>query len=74
MELLVKVFEPSKEITLTTDASWQSILGILSQGAHPIMYLSKLNVELNIKKKALEIVWMTTKSCYDMITDHYNLY
>ena len=34
---IVKIFDPNKDITLTTDASEHSISGILSQG-YPIMY------------------------------------
>ena len=37
---VVKIFDPKKDITLTTDASELSISGILPQGGHPIMYLS----------------------------------
>ncbi len=63
---VVKIFDPKKDITLTTDASEHSISGILSQG-HLIMYLSRrlMNTEFNysnIKKEALAIVWTTTRA------------
>ena len=46
---LVKVFEPKKDITLTTDASKHSLSEILSQEGHPIMYLLRrlMNTEFN---------------------------
>ena len=58
---VVKVFDPQKDIALTTDANEHSISGILSQGGHPIIYLSKrlTNTEFsysNIEKEALAIV------------------
>ena len=37
----VKIFDPIKDITLTTNANEHSISGILSQEGHPIMYLSR---------------------------------
>ena len=37
----VNIFDPEKDITLTTVASEHSISGILSQEGHPIMYLSR---------------------------------
>lgn len=54
-----------KKITLITDTSEHSISGILSQDAHPIIYLwikftfAECNYS-NIEKKTLAIVWMTT--------------
>ena len=64
-KLVVKTFDPKKDITLTTDASEHSISGMLSLEGHPIMYLSRrlMNTEfnyLNIEKEALAIVWTTT--------------
>ena len=66
-KLVVKIFDPKKDITLTTDASEHSISGILSQEGHPIMYLSRrlTNTEFNysnIEKEALAIVWTTTRT------------
>ena len=63
----VKIFDPKKDITLTTDASKHSISGILLQEGHPIMYLSRrlMNTEFNysnIEKEALAIVWRTTRA------------
>ena len=37
----MKIFDPKKDMTLTTDASEHSISVILSQEGHPIMYLSR---------------------------------
>ena len=63
---LMKIFNPKKDIMLTTDASEHSISGILSQEGHPIMYLSRLtNTEFNysnIEKEALAIVQTTTRA------------
>ena len=64
-KLVVKVFDPKKDITLTTDVSEHSISGILSQEGHPVIYLSKrlTNIEFNysnIEKEAFAIVWTTT--------------
>ena len=38
---VMKIFDPKKDITLTTDASELSVSGILSQEGHLIMYLSR---------------------------------
>ena len=62
---VVKILDPKKDITLTTDASKHSISGILSQEGHPIMYLSRRRTKTefnysNIEKEALAIVWTTT--------------
>lgn len=64
---VVKMFDPKKDMTLTTDASEHSISGILSQEGHPIMYLSRrlTNTKFNysnIQKEALAIVWTTTRA------------
>ena len=79
----VNIFNPKKDIMLTTDASEHSISGILSQDGHPIMYLSRrlTNTEFdysNIEKEALAIVWTTIrarqflirKNIWEMIIDH----
>ena len=63
---VVKMFNPKRDITLTTDAHEHSISGILSRG-HLIMYLSRrlTNTEFNcsnIEKEALAIVWVTTRT------------
>ena len=54
---VIKVFDPRKEVTLTTDASEHAGSAILSQDDHPIMYLSRrlTKAELNysnIEKEA----------------------
>ena len=54
---VVKVFDPKKAITLTTDASEHSISGMLSQEGHPIMYLNTEFNYSNIAKEALAFVW-----------------
>ena len=61
-ELIVKMFDPKKDIMLTIDASEHSISGILSPEGHPMMYLSRrlTNTEFNysnIEKEALAIMW-----------------
>ena len=66
-KLVVKMFDPTKDITLTTDASEHSISGKLSQEGNPIMYLSgKLkNTEFNysiIEKETFAIVWTTSRA------------
>ena len=58
----MKIFDPKKEITLTTDASECAVSVISSQENHPIMYLSRklTKAEINnsnIEKEALVIVW-----------------
>ena len=64
---IVKIFDPKKDMTLTTDASEHSISGIISQEGHPIMYLSRrlTNIESNysnIEKEALAIVWTISRA------------
>lgn len=64
---IVQIFDPKKDITLTTDASEQSISGILSQAGHPIMYLSRRLTTTehnysNIEREALAIVWTTDRA------------
>ena len=59
---VIKIFDPKKEVTLTTDASKRAIAAVVSQEDHPIMYLSgKLPSAdynySNIEKEALAIVW-----------------
>ena len=59
---VIKIFDPKKEVTLTTDASERAIAVVVSQEGHPIMYLSrKLSPAecnySNIEKEALTIVW-----------------
>ena len=38
---VVKIFDPKKEIVLTTDASGKAVSAILAQENHPFMYLSR---------------------------------
>ena len=57
---VVKIFDPKKDITLTTDAREHSISGILLQKRHPIMNIEFNNS--NIEKEALAIVWTTTRA------------
>ena len=64
---VVKIFDPLKNITLTTDASEHSISGILSEEGYLIKYLSRrlANTEFynsNIEKEVLAIVWTTTRT------------
>ena len=64
---VVKIFDPKKDITLTTDASEHSISGILLQEGHPVIYLSRrlTNTDYNdsnIEKGALAIVWTTARA------------
>ena len=68
---IVKIFNPKKDIMLTTDASEHSISEILSQG-HLIMYISRrlMNTEFNysyIKKESLTIVWAITRARQSLI-------
>ena len=59
---VIKMFDPQKEVTLTTDASERAIAVVVSQEDHLIMYLSrkltsaKCNYS-NIEKEDLAIVW-----------------
>ena len=66
-KIVVKIFDPKKDTTLTTDASEYSKSGILSQEGHLIMYLSRrlTNTEFNysnIEKEALAMVWTITRA------------
>ena len=66
-KLIIKIFDPKKEITLTTDTSECAIAAVVSQESHPIMYLSrKLSLAecnyYNIEKEALTIVWSTERA------------
>lgn len=59
---IIKVFDPEKEVMLTTDTCEKAIAAILSQEEHPIMYISRrlMSAETNdsnIEKEALAIVW-----------------
>lgn len=62
---LFKIFFPKQDVTLTTDASCQSVSVILSQEIHSVMYLSMtmtpsdLNYSNN-EKEALSVVWCMT--------------
>ena len=61
-KLVIKIFEPKKEVTLTTDASECAIAAVISQEGYLIMYLSrKLSLAecnyFDIEKEALAIVW-----------------
>ena len=59
---VIKIFDPKKEGTVTTDVNEHAIAVVVSQESHPIMYLSrKLSLTeynySNIEKEALTIVW-----------------
>ena len=57
-KVVIKIFDPKKEVTLTTDASECAIAAVVSQGGHPIMYQSSAEYNYsNIEKEALAIVW-----------------
>ena len=62
-----KVWDPKKDITLTTDANEHSISGILSQKDKTKFLVSRriTNTEFNysnIETEALRIVWTTTRT------------
>ena len=64
---VIKIFNPKKEVILTTDASECTIAAVVSQEGHPIMYLSrKIQSEecnySNIEKEALPIVWSVERA------------
>ena len=59
---VIQIFDPKKEVTLTTDANERAIAAVVSQEVHPIMYLSRKlwSAECNysnIEKEVLAIVW-----------------
>ncbi len=59
---VVQPFDVTKECTLTTDASEQSISGIITQCGRPVMYISRKLSETekrysNIEREALACVW-----------------
>ena len=64
---VVKIFDPKKEVVLTTDASGTAVSAILAQENHPFMYLSRklTKAEMNysnIEREALAIVWATQRA------------
>ena len=59
---VLKIFDPKKEVTLTTGVSEHAIATVVSQEGHPIMYLSRkhLLAECNYsnnENEALAIIW-----------------
>lgn len=63
---VVKIFDPRKEIVVTTDASECSISGILTYDGHLVYLLRKLsNAEVNysnIEEEVLVIIWMINRA------------
>ena len=62
---VVKIFDPTNDIMLTTDASEHLIPGISSSEGHPIVYLSRRQTNTkfdysNIEEEAFAIMWTTT--------------
>ena len=59
---VIKIFDPKKEVTLTTDARERVIAAVVSQEGHPIMYQSRKLSSAesnysNIEKEGLAIAW-----------------
>ena len=64
---VVKVYDINKDLELTTDASEKAISDILSQGGHPVLFLSRSLSDAetrysNIEREALTIVWSTHRA------------
>ena len=75
---IVKIFDPAKDTTLTTDASEVSISAIMTQDGHPIMYLSrKLSASerkySNIEREALAIVWAVQRAKHFLLGKKFTL-
>ena len=66
-KLILKIFDPKKEMILTTDASKHGVSVILLQEDHPIMYLYKKLTKTevnysNIEKEVSANVWSTDRA------------
>ncbi|PAA81730.1 hypothetical protein BOX15_Mlig033926g4 [Macrostomum lignano] len=64
---VIRIFDPRKLTTLTTDASESAVSGILSQDGHPVLYLSRRLSPAernysNIEREALAVVWATQRA------------
>jgi len=75
---VVQLYDPKKDLTLTTDASERAISAVLSQDNHPIFYLSRLLTGseqnyANIEREALAIVWATCRARQFLLGRHFLL-
>jgi len=75
---VVRLYNPAKELTVTTDASEKAISAILSQENHPILYLSRSLTAAernysNIEREALAIVWTTLRARQFLLGRHFTL-
>ena len=64
---VIKIFDPNREVTLTTDARERAIAAVVSQESHPIKHLSRKlsSAECNysnIEREALAIVRSTERA------------
>ena len=79
---VVQIYDVTKVVTLTTDASEKAISRILSQDGHPILYLWRTLTTAetrysNIEREALTIVWCTWRTQhfllgwkFKLVSDH----
>ena len=71
-EPVIRPFDVTKQIELTTDASENAIGAILSQEGHPVMFMSRRLSKAernysNIEREALAIVWATFRARHFLI-------
>lgn len=60
---VIKVFDPTKELTPTTDASERAITAMVSQEGHSRKLTAAETNYSNTEKEALIIVWSSEKVC-----------
>ena len=75
---MVVPFDVKKATELTTDASENAIVGILSQEGHPVMYMSRRLSTAernysNIEREALAIVWSTFRARHFLVGSKFTL-
>lgn len=75
---IVQTYNPNKELTVSTDASENTIGSVLTQEDHPVIYLSRklTSNERNystIEKEALAIVWTLKRAKNFLLGRHFKL-
>ena len=75
---VIRMYDVTKDLELTTDASKIAIAGILSQEGHPVLYLSRTlppseSRYLNIEREALAIVWTTQRARHFLLGRKFRL-
>ncbi|MEE4247257.1 MAG: RNase H-like domain-containing protein [Kangiellaceae bacterium] len=75
---VIRIFDPAKRTTLTTDASEKAVSGILTQDGHPVLYLSRRLTSAeqnysNIEREALAVVWATQRARHFLLGAKFTL-